>query len=227
MAVEMGQEPSTGGFFSDRKNVLIAAGLLGAGAGLIFLLARRNSTPSEDETTRTGAAADATDIQLGNLASQLLGFRGDWSVSAAAMSANIAKNSVDNQTNFAALQDLVKGYGDAGAADVGNLYRTVVQYGNYQNAEEAKTQQLLTFFGNRGATAQQLANLDNTVRMVGADNAAASLYWASRQSTVPTGAGGSSFRDVLWNTFDTSQGQASEARAAVASGPVRYMHLAK
>jgi len=84
MGMEYDSPPVAGGFFSNKRNVLIAAGILGGGAGLVFLLSRRGASAPDPSQTTKGATAQ--DIAWGNLANQLLGFRGDVSVAMAKQS---------------------------------------------------------------------------------------------------------------------------------------------
>lgn len=75
--VELGAAP---GFFSNKRNVLLVAGLVGAGAGLIFFLMRKNTPAVPSESQASGYTQ--SDLQLGNIATQLLKFRGESSIAA-------------------------------------------------------------------------------------------------------------------------------------------------
>ena len=78
--VEVGSPPPTGGGI-DKRTLLIGAVLIGGTIGA-FMLFSRKSQPSDaaENKAQTSAGNSASDLAYQNLATQLLGFRGDVSV---------------------------------------------------------------------------------------------------------------------------------------------------
>lgn len=102
-----------GGFFSNKRNLLFLAIAIGGGLGLLVFLMRKNqpTVAAEDQPN----AMTQTDLQLGNIAQQLLQFRGESSKAAADLQTGVDANA----TTLAALgsglgaqSDTLAGFGE-------------------------------------------------------------------------------------------------------------------
>lgn len=83
--VEVGSPPSPGGI--DKRTLLIGAVLIGGVVGAFVLFSRKSQPSDTAENKAQTSAPDATTLGLAyqNLATQLLGFRGDASVASAGL----------------------------------------------------------------------------------------------------------------------------------------------
>lgn len=80
------EEPAQPGFFSNKRNLILVALAVGGAAGLVMFLSRRSAAPETGAAIDTTHPYSQTDIQLGNLATQLSQFRGDTAVQNADLS---------------------------------------------------------------------------------------------------------------------------------------------
>lgn len=248
MAMEYDNPPSAGGFFSNKRNVLIVAGLVGAGAGLVFLLSRKaggNPDPSQ-----TSEGANAQDIAWGNLANQLLGFRGDVSVAMAKQSDEYQDlldqfmlESQSRQSSDGQLLHLTNWLNFAREYETRqNLFMQAI----YDTDDPALSSELwgqynrFTQYTNAQKELQGFAGAGSYKALYGGDLPSATILGQFRDSFIGgqtdisgapihngAGAGGASIREVLYTIVDNSQGNYQDGYAAVAAGPVRYMHRAK
>lgn len=240
MAVEMEDPPSGGiGGFS-KKQLLIGALVIGGGIGAIMLISRMGA--GGDETSEQSAPkAGALDIAYQNLAEQLLGLRGDFSVANADLAgglqdllSRLVSESAERARNDATLR---------GQLDytINNVTATADRqdFIGYLNQLETQAQQALTLGIDPTRVWQQfsetrawLSDYYNTPitertqeRFAGGPQGRLERFRQTYQrSGPPPGAGGFSLRDAVEAASlagnDGGWGDGFEGLRRVSSGPV-------
>lgn len=239
MSMEFGDDapaasPGFGGI--NKRTLLIGAAILGGGVGLVLLISRMNSGAGDETTEQSDTPrASINDLAYQNLATQLLGMRGDTSVWQADLLDKLNANQEDTSSQLAENQAAAQSWYQ-------NLWRAIGGVANNQEASAA-TPQLAAhiYLQNRATTLFQqgvdtakvnefvntgLADIRN---WQGGDPASLMGPITQRFDAIrpappaQSGAGGLMMRDAILAAFDGGMGDAAEARRRMSAGPVRRL----
>jgi hypothetical protein len=225
--------PAPGGL--SKRTLLIGAAILGGGVGLVLLVSRlshkSNVNASTNQATTTAPDTSALGIGYQNLATQLLGFRGDVSVAQAQTNANLStlNDSITAATSAtqAGNTDLLSALGaesTSRAMSDQTLYGMLAsyfagvgqQFGSVQQQVAGVGQQVGAVGQQVSGVGQQVGNLDQ--RVIGISQQVGQLQQA--------GAGGATLRDSVLAAFDGGLGDGAEGLARLSAGPVRIVSRA-
>jgi phage-related protein len=224
--------PAPGGL--SKRTLLIGAAILGGGVGLVFLVSRLgkgNVNASTNQPTTSAPDTSALGIGYQNLATQLLGFRGDMSVAQAQTNADLGtlNDSITAATSAtqAGNTDLLSALGAEStrrALSDDTLYGMLASYFAGVGQQFGSVQQQVAGVGQQvGAVGQQVAGVGQQVgnldqRVIGISQQVGQLQQA--------GAGGATLRDSVLAAFDGGLGDGAEGLARLSAGPVRIVSRA-
>lgn len=222
MAVDVGEvSPPSGGM--SKRTLLIGAVVIGGAAGLFILISRHaqgeSGVPSEDQAQTSAPKAGALDLAYQNLATQLLGFRGDVSVA----NANLASGQ----------QDLLSAFGNESANRARQDAILANQVGNIGNAAASRQREtmsalwnLWTSQHNPSLTWADLYALNPYVDHPVADSTDPNkkgFGTTPETKTTNQGAGGANAFDVSEAQHDAGFGDGNEGLRRLSAGPVRVI----
>jgi hypothetical protein len=203
--VDSGSSGGIGGF--SKRQLLIGAVVIGGGIGLIvFLMKRSSAAPSGENTATTSAPqAGALDVAYQNLATQLLGFRGDVSVA----NANLNQGQ----------QDLLSAIGQE-SADRANSDSTLTGFltANFGQIVTNQDRALTSILDTQNQVNNNANVLGSDIRSVGEKVATSGT--PANQAPLQ-GAGGATIQDSIRASFEGYMDDASWAHRALSAGPVR------
>lgn len=245
--VEVGVPPPAGGGI-DKRTLLIAAILIGGVAGAFILFSRKSQPSDTTENKAQTSGNDAMSLAYQNLATQLLGFRGDVSVA----NATLAQGQEDikaGQGGFTDLlnslfgtlnpsqQDTLTAIGNESAARAASdtnlnsqLAAWFAQVFSGQTATNAQINSAFTALSGQtndvfNALAQGQANLGaqtNDEFNALAQGQANLARQANDEFNARQGAGGATPRQAILAAIG-AEDDGGQYRAMMSSGPVRQL----
>lgn len=175
MSVDVGELPAAPSAGFDKRKLLIGAVVIGGGIGLVVFLMRRNAGVPTENQPQTGApAAGALDIAYQNLATQLLGLRGDISVANAdlatgqqdalsAIGSEAANRATSDQTLFGMLSQWFATSGKQLADVQSGVSSTQAQVGQIGSGIGALQSSVTGLSGEIGGVSGQVAGVSGQV----------------------------------------------------------------
>lgn len=238
--------PTPGGL--SKRTLLIGAAILGGGVGLVFLVSRLgkgNVNASTNQATTSAPDTSALGIGYQNLATQLLGFRGDVSVAQAQTNADLGtlNDSITAATSAtqAGNSDLLSALGaesTSRAMSDQTLYGMLASYFAGVGQQFGSVQQQVAGVGQQvGAVGQQVSGVGQQVGAVGQQVSGVGQQVGNLDQRVigisqqvgqlqQRGAGGATLRDSVLAAFDGGLGDGAEGLARLSAGPVRIVSRA-
>jgi hypothetical protein len=236
MAVDVG-EVQGGGI--SRKQVLIGAAVLGGGVGLVILLARMRANasghPTENQAQTSAPQAGALDVAYQNLATQLLGLRGDLSVANAdlgqgqadlvsAFGNEAAARAASDDTLVGMLTGWFSGVNTHIDQSAGNVINAVNSSGtNVIGAINSSGENIIAGQNSSASNVISAVNSSGSNVLQGINSSATHVIEAVHQG--PQGAGGATLHDAILAAFDGGVGDAAEGMRRMSAGPVRVVSM--
>lgn len=246
VSVDTGSQPSGG--MSKRTLILGAIGIGGA-IGLFFFLSRKASAPVTNASGIGPASASSqTDLQLGNIANQLLAFRGESSQSFADTLDLLSSNAATATQRDTAMTSLINtGFGGLGSqlTGVGSSINQANDSLGWLSQYTKQADSTLAELYRQASVNSDQSFIDRLriyaiLRQSGATDPA--LAWLAQQGAaatsplngtpdgtpanlqVPVGAGGIDLSDALRTlTYDGGIGDGSYHLGVMSDGPVRII----
>lgn len=246
MAVDVGEVQSGGGI--SRKQVLIGAAVLGGGIGLVILLARMRANasghPAENQAQTSAPQAGALDVAYQNLATQLLGLRGDLSVANAdlgqgqadlvsAFGNEAAARAASDDTLVGMLTGWFSGVNTHIDQSAGNVINAVNSSGtNVIAHQDSSANNVIGAINSSGSNIIGAINSSASNVIAGQNSSASNVLQGINSSATHVieavnqrGAGGATLHDAILAAFDGGVGDAAEGMRRMSAGPVRVVSM--
>lgn len=152
--------PTSGGFFSNRRNLILAAIGIGGVAGLFFLM--RGGSGSGSSSGSAGASYSAGDLTLKSIADQLLAFRGESSIGIQGLQDSVESGNTARAAAEADLQNALLGLGSSVTSQSQSTVNSILSaIGTLSSAVGGNQLQLMGALENLGVRITQVGDSAN------------------------------------------------------------------